>query len=92
MVRAPRAPLPAGNPVGLDFDALALFEREFDGEVAVGSGMHDQVICWDDEVPVEYDQVMRDRAAPVGSGKASEEGDGRLGDVRRRDSDGGSGD
>lgn len=46
--------------------SLALFKRELDGEVSVGSVMQDQVIGWDYEVLVEDDQVMRDRAAPIG--------------------------
>lgn len=46
-VRAPRARLPAGHPVGWDYEALA-FERAIDGEVGVGTGMHGQVFGWDD--------------------------------------------
>lgn len=33
---APRDSLSAGHEVGLDLEALALFEREVDGEVGVG--------------------------------------------------------
>lgn len=92
MLRAPRARYPAGHPVGWDFEALNLFERALVGEVGVCSDMQDQGIGWDDEVPVEDNHVMRDRAASIGSGQAHEGGAGPLGTVRRRDSSGGSND
>lgn len=37
---------------------VALFERELDGEVGVRLGMQDQVIRWDDELPVNDYQFM----------------------------------
>lgn len=54
-----------GHLVDWDFEALALFERELDGEVGVGSGMHDEVIGWDDEMPVDDDHVMTDGHASL---------------------------
>lgn len=60
LARAPRALFPTGHPVGLDFEALQLFERELDGEVGVGSDTHDHVIGWDDDIPVDDDQAMAD--------------------------------
>lgn len=63
MVHAPRARLPAVHPVGWDFEVLALFEHKLDGKIGVGSGMHDQVIGWDDEVPIDEYQVMADANA-----------------------------
>lgn len=58
LVRALRARLPTGHSVGLDYEAMDLFERELDGDVVVGSWMHDQVIGWDDEFPTDGDHVM----------------------------------
>lgn len=52
---------------------LAFFELELDGDVGVCSHMHDQVIGWNDKVPVHDDQFMANRDA--GSPK----------DVRARD-------
>lgn len=56
LVHSPRGRLTAGHPVGWNFEALALFERELDVEVGVGSEMHEQVIGCDDKVPVCDDQ------------------------------------
>lgn len=42
LVRAPPARLLTGHPVG--WDSEDLFVREQDGEVGLGSGMHDQII------------------------------------------------
>lgn len=58
IVRAPRERLPTGNPAGWDFEALALFERELNGEVGVGSGIHDPNIWWDDILKVDDDHFM----------------------------------
>lgn len=58
LVCAPRVRLPAGHPVGWEFEALGVFEHELNGEVAVGSGMQDQFMFWDDEVPSDDYQVM----------------------------------
>lgn len=52
------AGMPAGHPVGLHYEALDAFESELDGEVGMGSGMHDKVIGWDNEVPVERDNMI----------------------------------
>lgn len=58
LVHAPQAHLPAGYPVGGEFETLALFERELNGEVDVGSGMHVQVIGNENQVPVDDDQFI----------------------------------
>lgn len=63
LVRVSRARFPAVHPVGCDFEALALFERELYGEVGVGSAMHDQVIGWDGKLPVDDDHFMSERNA-----------------------------
>lgn len=60
LVCAPLARLLTGNPDGCDFEVLALFEREMDGDVDIGSDMHDQVIGWEDKAPVNDEQVMED--------------------------------
>lgn len=50
--------MPTGHPVGYDFDALALFERELDGDVGIGSAIQDLVNGLDDKVPVDDDNVI----------------------------------
>lgn len=61
MVCAPCELLPTGHSIGWDLEALALLERWLEGEIGIGLSIHDQVIGWDDEVPVHDDQVMADR-------------------------------
>lgn len=68
MFRDPRARLPARHPVGWDFEALELLEREIDGEMRICSGMHDKVIGWNDDVPVHDDQVMDEGNATSSGG------------------------
>lgn len=63
LVCASRARLQTGHPVASDFKELALFDLELAGKVGVGSGMYNQVIEWDDEVPVDDNQVMIDAHA-----------------------------
>lgn len=48
-----------GHPVGWDYDAVVVLDREVNGRDCMGTGMHDQVICWDDEIVVELDTKMR---------------------------------
>lgn len=68
LVRTPRARLPAGHPVGWDFEAPAAFEHELDGEDGIGTGMYDEVFGWDNEVPVDTD-MRESSGSPVCSGE-----------------------
>lgn len=62
-MRAHRTRLPTSYPVSWDFEALELCKRELDDEVDFWSGMHDQVICWNDEVTVSEGEVMYEGGA-----------------------------
>lgn len=44
LIIAPCVRLPTGHPVGWNFEAHALLERELDSDISIGSGMHDPVI------------------------------------------------
>lgn len=80
LVRIPRACLLAGHSVCWDEEALAAFERKLDGEVGVGTGVHDRVIGWDGDVPVERNSAMSDSS----TGPSSRLDGGSDADGRRR--------
>lgn len=73
LLRSRGARLPSGHPVGWDFEVLAAYERD-QGDSGIGTGMHNQVIGWVNDLQVEGRQHDQDMATPLSYGSEGTSG------------------